>query len=240
VLDAKILFLDIETSLMLVYTFGLRDQHITPNQIADDRAGKLIHCVGLKWKGQPVKVYSEWEHGYEGMMQATHDALNEADAIVTYNGAKFDIPKINGQFLLLGMEPPPPPTQIDLFLTARKMGYPSGKLDYLSQKLGIGQKVKHDGFKLWIDVFNGCPKAQAKMAQYCAGDVRLTERVYNRLRPHIQNHPHLALTKRDECGACGSSRLQSRGLARTHATIYQRYQCQSCGAWSRKYLEKSA
>jgi hypothetical protein len=137
------------------------------------------------------------------------------------------------------MEPPPPPTQIDLFLTARKMGYPSGKLDYLSQKLGIGQKVKHDGFKLWVDVFNGCPKAQAKMAQYCAGDVRLTERVYNRLRPHITRHPHLGATKRGHCGACGSSRLQARGLSRTKATIYQRLQCQQCHSWSQRYLERS-
>lgn len=238
-LDAKILFLDIETSLMLVYTFGIRDQHITINQIADDRGGRLIHCVGMKWLRQPVQVLSEWEHGYEGMMQGVYDALLEADAIVTYNGASFDIPKINGQFLLLGMEPPPPPTQIDLFKTARKMGYPSGKLDYLSQKLGIGQKVKHDGFKLWVDVFNGCPKAQAKMAQYCAGDVKLTEKVYLKLRPHIANHPHLAETKKDQCGACGSSRLQSRGLYRTRAIIYQRCHCQGCGAWSKKYLEKA-
>jgi DNA polymerase elongation subunit (family B) len=232
VLNAKLLFLDIETSLMLVYSFGLRDQHLTHNQIADDRDAKLIHCIGMKWRGKPVQVFSEWEHGYQGMMQATHDALCEADAVVTYNGARFDIPKINGQFLLLGMEPPPPVTQIDLFKTARKMGLPSGKLDYLSQRLGIGQKVKHDGFKLWVDVFNGCTKAQAKMAQYCAGDVRLTERVYNKLRPHISSHPHLAEAKRSDCGACGSSRLQARGFARSKATIAQRYQCQACGSWS--------
>jgi uncharacterized protein YprB with RNaseH-like and TPR domain len=232
VLNAKLLFLDIETSLMLVYSFGLRDQHLTHNQIADDRDAKLIHCIGMKWRGKPVQVFSEWEHGYQGMMQATHDALCEADAVVTYNGARFDIPKINGQFLLLGMEPPPPVTQIDLFKTARKMGLPSGKLDYLSQRLGIGQKVKHDGFKLWVDVFNECPKAQAKMAQYCAGDVRLTERVYNKLRPHISSHPHLAEAKRSDCGACGSSRLQARGFARSKATIAQRYQCQACGSWS--------
>lgn len=238
-LDAKVLTLDIETSLMLVYSFGIRDQHIQHTQIADDRGGKLIHCVGMKWKGKPVKVYSEWEHGYEGMMQATHDALSEADAVVTYNGARFDIPKINGQFVLLGMKPAPPLTQIDLFKTARKMGYPSLKLDYVAQKLGIGQKVKHDGFKLWVDVFNDCPKAQKKMAEYCAGDVRLTERVYNTLRPHITDHPHLAVTKRNQCGACGSTRMVSNGIRRTAATIYQRLQCQACGAWSKRYLEKA-
>lgn len=237
---AKLLFLDIETSLILAYTFGIRDQHITHKQIANDRDGRLIHCVGLKWMGKPTRVLSEWEHGYEGMMQGVHDDLCEADAVVTYNGAKFDLPKLTGQFQLLGMEPPPPPTQIDLYLAARKMGHICNKLDYLAPMLGLGGKVKHQGLELWIDVFNGCPKAQKKMARYCAGDVRLTEDVYKALRPYIRNHPHLAEAKRGECGACGSSRLQARGTERTKATIYQRYQCQACGSWSKKHLEKAA
>jgi len=239
-LDAKVLCLDIETSLILAYTFGIRDQHITHKQIANDRAGKLIHCVGLKWLGKPVRVVSEWEHGYEGMMKAVHADLLEADAIVTYNGAKFDLPKLEGQFHLLGMEPPPPPTQIDLYLAARKMGHICNKLDYLAPLMGLGGKVKHPGLELWIGCFNGDPAAQKLMARYCAGDVRLTEQVYKKLRPFIRNHPHLAETKRGECGACGSTRLQGRGLARSKASVFQRYQCQKCGSWSRVFLEKAA
>lgn len=231
-LDAKILFLDIETSLILTYTFGIRDQHISHKQIANDRSGRLIHCVGLKWLGKPVRVVSEWEHGYEGMMQAVHADLLEADAIVTYNGAKFDLPKLEGQFHLLGMEPPPPPTQIDLYLAARKMGHISNKLDYLAPLLGLGGKVKHPGLDLWIGCFNGDPAAQKMMAKYCAGDVRLTEQVYKKLKPYIRNHPHIAETKREQCGACGSTRLQGRGIHRTKASIAQRYQCQACGSWS--------
>lgn len=239
-LDAKILFLDIETSLILAYTFGIRDQHITHKQIANDRDGRLIHCVGLKWLGKPVRVVSEWEHGYEGMMQAVHADLLEADAVVTYNGAKFDLPKLEGQFHLLGMEPPPPPTQIDLYLAARKMGHVCNKLDYLAPLMGIGGKVKHPGLDLWIGCFNGDPAAQKLMARYCAGDVRLTEQLYKKLRPYIRTHPHLALTKAGECGACGSNRIICNGTRRTQHTIYQRYQCQACGSWSRKYLEKAA
>lgn len=230
-LDARILFLDIETSLILAYMFGIRDQHVTHKQIANDRDGKLIHCVGLKWLGKPVRVFSEWEHGYEGMVQAVHADLCEADAVVTYNGAKFDMPKIEGQFHLLGMEPPPPPTQIDLYLAARRMGHICNKLDYLAPLFGLGHKVKHPGLELWIGCFNGGAKAQRQMARYCAGDVRLTEDMYKNLRPWIKNHPHLAETKRDQCGACGSTRLQARGFARTKASRVQRFQCQACGSW---------
>jgi hypothetical protein len=230
-LDARILFLDIETSLVLAYTFGIRDQHLTHKQIANDRDGRLIHCVGLKWLGKPARVVSEWEHGYEGMMQAVHDDLAEADAVVTYNGAKFDMPKIEGQFHLLGMKPPPPPTQIDLYLAARKLGHICNKLDYLAPLMGLGGKVKHPGMEMWVGVFNGDPKYQAMMARYCAGDVRLTEQLYKKLKPYIRNHPTLANTKADCCRACGSFRTQHRGFRRTKASIIQRIQCIACGSW---------
>lgn len=227
----RILFLDIETSLLTAYTFGIRDQHITHKQIANDRGGKLIHCIGMKWKGQKAFVLSEWEHGFDGMMRGTAEALQEADAVVTYNGARFDIPKIRGQCVLAGLAPPPSPTQIDIFKTARQLGFVSSKLDYIASVLGLGSKIKHSGLDMWINIFNGCEKSQKQMARYCVGDVELTEKVYNRLRPYIVAHPHMGEIKYEECGACGSSRLQARGWARTKASRAQRYQCQGCGSW---------
>lgn len=227
----KILFLDIETSLILAYSFGIRDQYITHKQIANDRDGKLIHCVGLKWLGGKAWVLSEWEHGYSGMIRGVYDALMEADAVVTFNGAKFDLPKLEGQFQLEGLPPPPAPTQVDLYLAARKLGHICNKLDYLAPLMGLGSKVKHPGLEMWIGCFNGDPKAQKKMAHYCAGDVRLTEDVYKELRPYIRNHPHMGMTRRDECGACGSTRTQARGFRRTKASLIQRLHCQACGSW---------
>jgi hypothetical protein len=66
----RILLLDIETKPAIVYTFGIRDQHIGHKQIAQD--GGTI-CVGFKWYGSKgrAKVLSEWEHGYSGMIEET-------------------------------------------------------------------------------------------------------------------------------------------------------------------------
>lgn len=234
----RILFLDIETKPATVYTFGIRDQHITHKQVKED--GGTI-CVGLKWRGErKVRVVSEWEHGYQGMLDEVHAALCEADAVATYNGARFDIPKLMGNFLIAGMSPPPPLTQIDIYRTARGMGLLSSKLDYVSQLLGLGNKVKHEGLDMWIKVMNGDAAAQARMAKYCAGDVRLLEQAYEKIRPFIRNHPHLAETRRAECGACGSSRTQARGFHRTRASVTQRYQCQACGSWSLGKREAAA
>lgn len=236
--NPRILFLDIETKLMEVYSFGIRDQYLQHTQIKSHGG---ISCVGIKWHGErKATVFSEWDHGYDEMLRQVHAHLCEADAVATYNGARFDLPKLNGAFLVAGMTPPPPPTQIDIFKTARKMGFPSSKLDYIAPLLGLGSKVKHEGMPLWIKVLNGDPKAQAKMSRYCAGDVRLTEAVYERVKPFIADHPHMRDTSRDACGSCGSTRMQSRGVRRTKAMHIARLQCQACGSWASGKRTKAA
>jgi hypothetical protein len=234
----KILFLDIETKPALIASFGIRDQHIGHKQILKD--GGTI-CVGVKWKGQKnATVYSDWEHGHQEMLEAVHALLSEADAVATYNGAAFDLPKLQGEFLMAGMMPAPPLTQIDIYKAVRKLGFISNKLDYIAPKLGVGGKVKHEGLELWLRVMDGDAGAQKRMARYCAGDVKLTERVYDRVLPFILNHPHMGFTHQLSCGACGSTRTQSRGFRRTKASIIQRYQCQACGSWQDGSRSKAA
>jgi uncharacterized protein YprB with RNaseH-like and TPR domain len=225
----RILFLDIETKPAIVATFGIRDQHIGHKQILKE--GGVI-CVGLKWYGEKkTRVFSEWEHGWQGMIEATHAAISEADAVATYNGASFDIPKLMGCFLLAGLNPPPPPTQIDIYKAVRKLGFICNKLDYIAPLLGLGSKVKHEGLEMWLAVMDGDRAAQKKMAKYCAGDVTLTEDVYERVKPYVFNHPHMGATGPLQCSACGSHQVQSRGVRRTKAMFIQRLQCQACGSW---------
>jgi ketopantoate hydroxymethyltransferase len=84
---------------------------------------------------------------------------------------------------------------------------------------------------MWIAVMAGDSKAQKRMAKYCAGDVDLTEQVYERVRAYVPNHPHMGMTPALACGACGSNQVQSRGVRRTKASFIQRMQCQRCGSW---------
>lgn len=225
--------IDIETKPALAYTFGIRDQHISHKQLVPGQFGGVI-CVGVCWLGEKrVTVYSDWRDGHREMLEKVHALLSEADAVMGFNHVSFDLPRLQGEFLMAGMAPPPPPTNIDLYKTTRRMGFISNKLDFVAPLLGIGGKVKHEGLEMWIAVMNNDPKAQAKMARYCAQDVRLLGDLYAKVKPYIVLHPHMARTKHDQCGACQSGRLQARGFQRTKASIYQRYQCQGCGAWSK-------
>lgn len=234
----RILFLDIETKPAIIASFGIRDQHIGHKQILHN--GGTI-CVGLGWLHESkVTVLSDWEHGHEEMIRQVHAAISEADAVCTYNGARFDLPKLKGEYLLQGLNLPPEPTQIDLFKSVRKLGFISNKLDYIAPLLGIGGKVKHEGLDLWLKVMNGDEKAQARMARYCAGDVRLTKALYRKVLPFIQDHPHLGDAQRNECPSCGSSRLQSRGVRRSRAMFIGRLECQNCGSWCSGKRSKAA
>jgi uncharacterized protein YprB with RNaseH-like and TPR domain len=173
------------------------------------------------------------------MIRRAHEYMTQADAIVTYNGDRFDLPKLQGEFLLYDLAPPPPPTSIDLIKTVRKFGFMMNRLAYIGPLLQIGSKIKHEGFGLWKSVMDGDAKAQKRMERYCKQDVRMLTELYDAVKPYIKDHPHLGVEGAPGgCGACGSHNLQSRGCRRTKAYRIQRLQCQNCGAWQTGKREK--
>jgi hypothetical protein len=113
--------------------------------------------------------------------------------------------------------------------------FPSNKLDYVAQKLGVGAKVKHSGFDLWLKCMAGDNKAWAEMKKYQIQDVDLLVELYEKLLPWIPNHPDRPLYDglEDGCVNCASQNLERRGYAVSSTGKYQRYQCQDCGKWQR-------
>lgn len=228
--DQRILILDIETRPAKVFTWrAYGEQSIGVEQIIDP--GGVI-CIGAKWLGEKdTKLYSDWEHGHLEMLIAIHEMMSFADAVITYNGDKFDLPKLQGEFLLNGLGPTPPATSIDCVKAVRKFGFFVNRLAFIGPFLKVGEKIKHEGFELWVKVMDGDDTAQKKMSKYCIQDVVLLEKLYLRIRPFILNHPHMGKVGAHECGACGSHHVQSRGSRRTRAFKIQRLQCQDCGSW---------
>jgi len=225
----KLLILDIETRPAVAYVWRTFKENIGYEQVLDP--GGMI-CFAAKWAGSSeTEFYSEWTHSRGEMLRQAHRLLSEAEAIVTYNGDKFDLPKLQGEFLAEGLPPTPPLTSIDVLKTVRKLGFLMNRLAFIGPLLKVGEKVKHEGFDLWAKVVAGDEKARTKMRKYNIQDVVLLEKLYLKLRPFIRNHPHMGREKR-ECGACGSNNVQSRGFRRTKTFRISRIQCQSCGSWS--------
>ena len=236
----RILTVDIETSPSLAYVWRLFKENIPLQRLVE--TGEVI-CVAAKWyDSDEVMFYSVHHDGKQEMLNAIYNLLSEADAVVTYNGKKFDIPHLNREFILAGMTPPAPYAQIDLYWTARqKFNFVSNKLDNIAKELGLGGKFVHAGFQLWIDCMAGDPDAWEQMKTYNMKDVVLTEQLYTRLLPWITQHPAASLygdaaaraEGAEACPGCGGTNLKPRGRAYTSVSVFQRYRCDDCGKWSR-------
>lgn len=227
--DQKILILDIEWRPTLAYLWQPKVDWLPPEMIVEH--GGLL-CVGAKWLGQKrTYLFSEWEHGHVGMLERIHEMMSHADCIIGYNSDRFDIPKLNGEFLLHGLPPAPPCTSVDCMKAVKKFSFFMNRLAFIGPFLSIGSKIEHEGFGLWKKVMAGDKDAQRRMADYCKQDVNMTEELYIKIRPHIRNHPHMGRTGKEQCPTCGGTHAQSRGTRRTRAYKVQRLACQSCGHW---------
>ena len=228
----KILLLDIESSPNTAHVWGLWQQNVSINQLMES---SYVLCYAAKWLGDKEVVFdSVHQSKPKTMLKGIHGLLNDADAVVHYNGTKFDIPTLNKEFLLHSFNPPSPYKQIDLLRVVRSnFRFPSNKLDYVAQRLNLGKKHEHEGHELWVKCMNGDKDAWKRMEQYNIQDVVLLESLYNALRPWIKSHPNHNLFADDHvCPNCASTRLQKRGTAISSTGTYQRYQCSSCGTWS--------
>lgn len=233
--DPKLLTIDIETSPLVAHVWGLWKQTVSLNQLMEST--EMI-SFAAKWHGKPTTYfYSSFHNGKERMVQAAYDLLGEADAVIHYNGTSFDMPHLRREFLLAGLPPHKPVEEIDLLKVARgRFNFPSNKLQYVSQAVGLKGKAQHEGHTLWVKCMAGDEQAWAQMKKYNRQDVILTEQLYDVLRPWITGHPHMGLfTDHDGevCQRCGSANLVKQGFKHTLTSSYQQYQCRDCGSWSR-------
>ena len=92
----KILFWDLETSYMVVHTFGLFNQNISYDNIIED---SYIICgawAGEKGKAKCVSVLDDKQRFKEDnkddyyVVKQLRDEIEAADIIVAHNGDKFD------------------------------------------------------------------------------------------------------------------------------------------------------
>ena len=242
----KILVLDIETSPLEAWCWGLWKQYVSLEQIKSEWT---ILAFAAKWLGKRTILYADT--GGRGvnkvrddklLMKAIWNLLDEADLVVAQNGKRFDVKRINARLIEHGFGPPSPYRVIDTLLVARKyFAFTSQKLAWTSKHLTDAPKSEHKkfpGFELWVECLKDNPKAWAEMRKYNRQDVVSCEKVYLKMRPWIENHPNLGTydeSDRPMCPKCGSTSVELAGTRRSvkQQGMYIRYRCNDCGGWAR-------
>jgi hypothetical protein len=229
-----ILTLDIEVSPHVGSIWGLFNQNISLSQL---RETSTVICWAAKYHGkQGVEFRSDHHDGHAAQIKRMRDLLDEAEIVVGYNHAAYDLKHLNREFWLADLKPPSPYKKIDLLLEIRRQfKFASHKLQHIAEEVGIGEKIKNSGMELWHScVIENDPKAWEKMRTYNRMDTILTERLLDKAWPWLKL-PNMALYMGIEdlaCTACGSKRVVKRGFSVSNAGKFQRYVCKDCDKFS--------
>lgn len=228
----RILILDIETSLMELYGFGIRDQYISADQIKKDWE---IISFAAKWLDEKkITQMDQSKYTNKELLQGLEKLINEAHIIVGHNAKKFDVKRINAKFAEYNIEPPKSFQQVDTYVQSKKhFNFSSHTLEYLLEKLNSPiRKLKHKKFpgkSLWIECDKGNRKAFKEMAVYNIYDVLGTEWLYKKIAPWGVgiNFNSFYGDLNAHC-SCGSIEFYKNGNHYGKSGSYQRYACKKC------------
>jgi hypothetical protein len=228
----RILIYDLETLPNISYTWGKYEQ-----DVLDFQKEWQFAAFAYKWLGEK-KVHCITRQGQKddkALTKKLHALLNEAEIVVAHNGDEFDAKRARAKFIEHGLPPPSPFQSIDTLKIAKsRFKFNSNRLNDLGKLLGCGAKVKTGGFDLWLGCMNDEPKAWRLMEKYNKQDVRLLEKVYLKLRPWAEKHPHMGERNEEQCPKCGSNHVNRKGyMCSAQGVMYRRLQCQACGGWCR-------
>lgn len=233
----KILFLDIETSPIVAHVWSLWDNNVALNQIVEDWS---VLSWAAKWHDEKEVLYADNRKAKKvrndkKLLKKMWRLLDDADIVITQNGKKFDIKKLNARFIINGFPPPSSFRQIDSLEIAKKVfGFTSNKLEYTSENVCTKyKKLKHKDFpgqELWTECLKGNKKAWNEMKKYNIHDVLALEELYNKFAPW-DNSINFGVYNEGlttKC-VCGGTEFKKRGFFFSPAGKFQRYKCLKSG-----------
>lgn len=233
----KILLYDVECFPNIVYTWPGSLYEVNVVKVIKD--GELA-SVAYKWLGEKQVhcITREGQSTDKQLLKAWHKLLGQADMSIAHNGNPFDNKVINTRILNHRLTPPPLREYKDTKVEAKKyFRFNGNSLVELARFLGLGDKVKTDGFDMWEACMADDPKAWRKMVRYNKNDVTLLEDVLEEFKPWIKMPISMATGER-VCAAvgCNSPRLKSHGMRFGSGRAYRRLQCLECGHWNQETL----
>lgn len=228
-----IVVFDLETSPLLGYAWGTYQTDII--HLKEDW---FLLSYAYQWYGKNkvvTKGLIDCKNPIEDreLIDDLWHVLDKADIVIGHNIDAFDIKKINARFLFWGYNSPSHYRTVDTLKVHKKAFKDTrNSLDYICQRHGIGQKVKHPGFDLWLRCMDKNLDTQAwrLMKKYNAHDVRINTELYKKLLPWIDTHPNLSTFHNELCCPnCASYEIGSDGIRFAQGTKYRRMVCKGCG-----------
>tara|TARA_R100001594_G_scaffold53735_1_gene87272 strand:+ start:11121 stop:12080 length:960 start_codon:yes stop_codon:yes gene_type:complete len=247
---ARILVFDIETAPILGAVWQLFKANIGLNQIVRDW---YVMSWAAKWVGENEVMYEDIREQFDGsaesllsiaddseILESIWKLLDEADIVITQNGKRFDVKKLNARFLDAGMQPPSSYKHIDTLEIAKKhFAFTSNKLEYMTDRFCKKYKKldhgKYYGYNLWKQCQLGNIDAWEEMEEYNKYDVLSLEELAFILAPWSNALPNLDMYYDDNENHCfcGCTQWEPTGYAYTNLSKFTKFKCVDCGTEKR-------
>jgi hypothetical protein len=240
----KILFFDIESAPVKAWVWNCGKQYVGHKQLVKEHNQYGIICIAYAWNDdKPAKVldwgYDEQDTGR--LVKEFDEIIQQADHVIGKNSDRFDNKMINAARMFAGLPGIPSWTKYtdDLEKQMRKhFRMPSQSLDYISNQLGYGGKIRME-FQDWIDIVEKTPegpKAFKKMLKYNKKDVEDTRSLWYYLSSHFEPKFSMANYMNDRICCrhedCGSRNVKKNGIRWSGQVRYQEYFCNNCGRYA--------
>ena len=243
----KILYWDLESSLMGTLTFGLWNQNITGNRIT-----KHSHLLSNSWAfddepPQGVRLTPEQVRDGDDLdvVVDTIRAIEQCDVMITFNGRKYDQKLLKTRALVHNLPPIKfPSAHIDIMQEVKSnFRFPSNSMQNVSLYLGEHGKLATTGRNLWErcykwEDYEDCDKALAEMLEYGLIDIIATRDLFKRMKGWFKSSVNLGLITKDingentkdnhtlMCPHCASEDVDKIGSkAYTSVSSFDIYRC---------------
>lgn len=241
----RLLSIDIETLPGKFYAWSPAPEFIGSHMMIEDWS---LLSYAAKWVGDDriisdVLTPDEVSRRDDGRITGgIWRLLDQAHIVITHNGKRFDIRKINTRLWKHKFHKPSHYKVIDTLVAAKQVfGLTYNSMDFIAEFTERDRKLETNK-GLWTRADQGDPEALKEMLVYNEQDIRTQEQIYMEMREWIPNHPSLtAYNKRDQhaCPVCLHKGHKQIGYYFTNKKKYKEFRCKGCGAtWHNSKAEK--
>lgn len=232
---SNVLVFDVETMPLVGYIWNPWNTNMYENQMIKDYC---ILSYSAKWYDDD-RIMSDILTPKEAVARNDKRILtnfwkliNMADVVITHNGKRFDIRKLNARFWKNHMPKPSSYKVIDTLTSAKAVfGLTYNSMDFIAKYIGMQEKLETD-FDLWKGCDNGDKESLQYMREYNEQDIRVQEDVYTEMRGWIPNHPDMSVYANltNVCPVCLGMDYKQVGLYTASKLRYAEYRCDGCGS----------
>lgn len=217
----KILALDVEMSYNISYHYDQWGVNIPWSRI---KQRQFMICAAWQWVGEkkrhavsilddPKRFKSDHTDDYH-VVKTLWDLMNQADAVLAYNGIGFDFKEILTAAAKHDLGPLHNFVPLDPFRIAKaKFRFKGGNsLANLCDFFGLPQKSKVEE-KDWIGATEGNVQSIKKIVKYNLDDLPPLLGIWEKIKPYVPSKLNMNLfvdpiTQPEVCAHCGGAELE--------------------------------